>query len=183
MTGVGRAVGTTHFCIWLANYEDSVKRKKTALIEWNTHDDFSKIQKLCIATPTPSTSYRIFNVDYFKNAGPSDLLLCLKMGYEKIIIDFALIEESKTDFLRCDVKIVIGSLSEWKFDMFREYLRGESNIDQSWKYLVAFGDETTRKQLQKAMKISLLRIPFSVDAFSIDAKSILWFEQLTSDNI
>ena len=41
--GQGRGTGVTHFCILLANYLSGVKRKKTAVLEWNTHHDFEKM--------------------------------------------------------------------------------------------------------------------------------------------
>ena len=43
--GCGRGVGTSHLAVALANYLTGVKRKKTALLEWNSHDDFQILER------------------------------------------------------------------------------------------------------------------------------------------
>ena len=44
--------------------------------------------------------------------------------------------------------------------------------------MLAFGSEDTRKQIERQFGISLVRVPLSVDAFSVDYKTMQWFERI-----
>lgn len=85
--GCGRGVGTSHLAVALANYLTGVKRKKTALLEWNSHDDFQILerfagkngrreaagQKKTERSRNKSDRFRIMEVDYYKMADPAVL--------------------------------------------------------------------------------------------------------------
>lgn len=175
--GACHGVGVTHFCIWLANYMANVERRKTALLEWNNHGDFQEIEKICLRKNKQATKFQIFDVDYFKN-GQADLVeLCIKNNYERVLIDFGTgCKENRTNLLISDEKIIIGSLNEWKLSAFVELLKELPSKEKSWNYLIAFGDEKTRRELAKEWKIPLFRIPLSADAFSLDQRLIVWFD-------
>ena len=99
--GCGRGVGTSHLAVALANYLTGVKRKKTALLEWNSHDDFQILerfagkngrreaagQKKTERSRNKSDRFRIMEVDYYKMADPSVLAFCLGQNYRYVILD------------------------------------------------------------------------------------------------
>lgn len=67
-------VGTSHLAISLANYLTGVKRKKTALLEWNDHGDFERIGRFAgkewretDQSRNKGEVFRIMEVDYLQN--------------------------------------------------------------------------------------------------------------------
>ncbi len=117
LVGCGRGVGTSHLAISLANYLTGVKRKKTAILEWNGHGDFSRIERFAGKTwqerarqksgaePDKATVFRIMEVDYYKMADPSVLSICLGSDYHYIILDYGeATENSLCECARCDRK-------------------------------------------------------------------------------
>ena len=75
-------------------------------------------------------------------------------------------------------QFLIGSFSEWQEMRFREFVRENENGNRSWKYLAAFGSEETRREFRRRPGISVGRIPFSADAFSVTTESCSFFQQL-----
>lgn len=191
--GCGRGVGTSHLAVALANYLTGVRRKKTALLEWNNHDDFRILerfagengrrqgmgQKNADRSRNKSERFRIMEVDYYKMADPAVLSYCLSRDYHYIIMDYGeATEESLYECARCDRKILVGSLCEWKVEAFLEILGQTESRDRSWRMAVASGGEDTRKEIESMFRCRLQRIPASVDAFRITQEEIPCFEAL-----
>ena len=166
-------MGTSHLAISLANYLTGVKRKKTALLEWNDHGDFERIGRFAgkewretDQSRNKGEVFRIMEVDYYKMADPSVLSFCLGRDYHYIILDYGeATESSLCECARCDRKILVGSLNEWKAEAFLEVA-------------VASGGEDTRREIEKLFRCRLQRLPASADAFRITREEILCFEDL-----
>ena len=63
-------------------------------------------------------------------------------------------------------------------EAFLELLSEEEGRRTGWIYTAAFGSEDTRKQIERRFGISLVRVPLSVDAFSVDYETMQWFERI-----
>ena len=116
-----------------------------------------------------ATVFRIMEVDYYKMADPSVLSHCLSRDYHYIIMDYGeATEESLYECARCDRKILVGSLSEWKVEAFLEILEKTGSEEmKSWRMAVVAGGEDTRKEIESMFRCRLQRIPASADAFRI----------------
>lgn len=178
--GMGRAVGVTHLSILMANYFSGWQARTVALLEWGDQKDFSRMELKVTGRQRKGKVYRLLDVDYYKHAGPDELAACLNKGYQHVILDFGCMgEENKTEFYRCQKKLLVASFSEWQEEAFWEFYKTEYQAEQkSWIYLAAFGSEETRTEINKRLKISFVRIPLSVDAFSINREVAAWFDQL-----
>ncbi|MCC8027045.1 MAG: hypothetical protein LIP16_17315 [Clostridium sp.] len=174
----------THLTLWTANYLSSSLRHRTAVIEWNDHGSFGRIQEIFCRFPgrTPDARnmmYKIFEVAYYKGGNSQVLAACMGGAYDDIIIDFGEMRPSiRAEWLRCTLKVVNGALCEWKLGKFLEFLTEEENRSGGWIYTAAFGSEDTRREIEKQFRISLLRVPLSADAFSVDRRAMEWFERI-----
>lgn len=187
----------THLAVRTANYLAGVYRKRVAVLEWNDHGDFARMAGFCgklrskdrIAGADVSksgdwrgaagTKFSLLDVDYYANADAKVLAACLNGEYQEIIVDYGEITgASACECARCDRKIVVGALSEWRAEAFLEATGMDTKRDKSWSYAVAFGSEETRKELEKAFRIKCLRIPTSVDAFAVTRADMDFFEKL-----
>lgn len=192
-------MGTSHLAVSMANYLTGAKRKKTALLEWNSHQDFTalaefagakdgrKIRRTKEQAGTDSgwnrgKLFRIMEVDYYKMADPAVLSFCLGQDYRYIIMDYGeATGSSLCECARCDRKVLVGSLSEWKAEAFLEALERTGKRDKSWKLAVFSGGEDTRREVEKRFACRLLRIPASVDAFCITREEMTCFEALLGE--
>ena len=103
IAAAGHSVGCTHFSIMLLNYLAGYRRRRAALMEWNSTGDLERLEKVCTGMVRESSAYRVLEADYFKHAGPRELAMALGAGYDDILIDFGVLEEGDTaEFLRCE---------------------------------------------------------------------------------
>jgi len=110
--------------------------------------------------------FRILGVTYYTQGSSDTLARCMEGDFEDIIIDFGEMRPSiRNEWLRSTVKIMAVSLSEWK-----------EECGAGWIYTAAFGSEDTRREIERQFSIPLRRVPLSVDAFSVDYRTMKWFE-------
>lgn len=177
--GACRGTGATHLAVWTANYLTGVRREKTAVLEWNDHEDLIRMGQFCEADLKGSASYGILGVDYYPQAGAREMADCLNGDYRYIIADYGEITGQKLlDCARCDWKVIVGSLSEWQAEAFLEIVQEAGSRDKSWRYAAAFGSEQSRKEIEKRFRIPVCRIPDSEDAFTVTRADIRFFAKL-----
>ncbi len=178
IAGAGRGVGVTHLILLAANYLQSVERKRTAVLEWNSHGDFSRLGKMCTGQLQDACCYQIQKVDYYPRADSSRLMECLAAEYEEILIDFGSMKKQVCiELTRCSAVWIVMSFSEWQMNAFWEIAESEGDAEkESWKFLTAFGSEESRKEWNKRRKPEVWRIPFSADAFTVTRELIGWME-------
>lgn len=122
---------------------------------------------------------RILEVDYYGQAGAAQLASCLNGNYHRIIVDYGEITDTSLwECARCDRKIIVGALSEWRAEAFLEAAGSGGGRDKSWSYVAAFGSEEARRELEKAFGLRCLRIPASADAFAVTRTDMDFFEML-----
>lgn len=179
MIGTDRSVGTTHFCVLTANYLCSGCGEKTAALEWNSHGDFARFGDVCTGTGHRRTVYQIQEVDFYPRADGECLAECFQHGYEKIVIDFGTMKEPKSvELLRCHKVFLIVSFSEWQAGAFGDQNTWmECAIKNGWQCLAAFGSEESRIQWNKRRRPAVVRIPFSVDAFTVTKEQADWMRR------
>ena len=66
-----------------------------------------------------------------------------------------------------------GTVSYTHLDVYK---RQEEECGAGWIYTAAFGSEDTRREIERQFGIPLRRVPLSVDAFSVDYRTMKWFE-------
>lgn len=180
--GAGRHTGVTHLAVWTGNYLAGVRRESTALLEWNSHEDFQKLGRFCVKIPENRTlpqPFRVLEVDYYAAAGAKNLADCMNGDYRRVIIDFGeAAGESICECARCDRKVIVGAFSEWQAEAFLEFAGEKTRRDKSWSYVAAFGSEETRRECKKVFGVDILRVPLSVDAFAITRSDMSFFAKL-----
>lgn len=172
IAGAGRGTGVTHLALKCANYLAGTRKKRVAVLEWNTNAHFSAILRFY------SSTRRIFDVDYFACADRAVLAECLERNYEHMIVDFGeMKEESFCECVRCDRRLLVGAWTEWQTDAFLQGIKVTKEREKSWEYLAVFGSEETRKMMEKQFSVTCTRIPYSSDAFLVTHADMEFFEK------
>ena len=129
--------------------------------------------------PGKGIPYKILEADYYAQAGARELAECLNKNYRYVIVDYGEITgQGFADCARCDLKVIVGSLSEWQAEAFLKIIREDEKRDRSWKYAAAFGSEETRESIEKSYRIPVWRIPCAKDAFAITHADIIFLKEL-----
>lgn len=180
MIGTGHCTGVTHYCILMANYLAGVLRKRVAVLEWNNHDDFERMEQFCMKKTDNQKPFELLEVHYYKSAGEEELVRCMELNYDKIIIDFGTsVGIGRMEYLRCDKKAVLMALSEWQIDACLEFaLWVDDKQRKNWGYFTVFGSEESRREIVKKLKIPLKRIPYSEDAFAVTGELMAYFKKI-----
>lgn len=149
------------------------------MLEWNSHEDLANMGRFCGCRPDKGQPCRIFEVDYYAKAGAGELADCINGDYRYIIIDYGEITgQGFLECARCDLKVIVGSLSEWQAETFLEIAERQEKRDKSWKFAAAFGSDEARKEIEKRFRISVQRIPYSIDVFAVTYADIGFFIKL-----
>lgn len=185
IAGSGRGVGTTHFSILTANYMTGVLRQQTAVLEWNKSKAFERMEQVCVSGKSMKQKAHIFkvlDVCYFKNAGKQELLYCLNEGFHTIIIDFGSdLQDSESEFFRCDRKLLIGSFTEWQLHGLIALITKRNRRKAGLEYFVFFGSKETEREVRKQFHIQIRRIPYLADAFTITGEAMAFFGEFLKD--
>lgn len=168
--GTHQGVGVTHTSIMLANYFRGVLGYKTALLEMNMHHDMECIERMYeedieYLTEEP---FQIRKVMYYKCVKERDLADIFNEDFDFYICDYGFdLKRGRNEFLRCDRKIVVGSLADWKREKlynFADKWNGVKGL-KTWNYLAVFGEEKQAAMVRKLLKIPLKIMPYNPNPY------------------
>lgn len=165
--------------ILTANYCTGVLNQRTAVLEWNESGDFGRLERILskkVVTNSQSGSFNIMGASYYKRAGKNELLGCTASGFNAIVIDFGTFRsEIQDEFLRCDRRFLVGSVSEWKLDAFAELASQTGTDRRGWEYFSVFGSREALKMTEKLLGIRIRRLPIAGSAFAITGDILDFF--------
>ena len=140
--GCHPGAGVTQLAISLGTYCASRRRLRTACLELHKRSELARLipesaladsihrhALQCSKAPDAADTskaeffhFRLHGVDYYPNLAPDAVPRLLNMGYDYLILDLGSLNESAAaEFLRCDRKIVLGSLALWKAWSYEEF--------------------------------------------------------------
>ena len=181
LIGAGPAVGVTHTAVTMAGYLTGICRRRCAVLEWNGSGTFDRLEESCLGKRNggQSRSFPVLDVDYYRNAGTETLVLCKKLRYQDVIVDYGtVLEGNQEEFFRCDRQFLLAGLSEWQTGAFLETAGAWKRAGTGWETLAVFGSEETRKNMEKELGLSIRRIPVSVDAFAVTEAVMEFYQQI-----
>lgn len=177
VASAGEGCGATHFALLFANYLAAVERKRTAVLEWKEQTAFGQLGKIC-AGENGLDPFSVLGVDYYPQSGARELGRCLK-EYQVLLLDFGSLEEADAPlFFQCGICCFLASLNEWKIGGLlcrRQWiLQGR----KQWNYLMVFGSEEARREVERRYHLAFQRIPFAPDAFSISREMAAFLSKI-----
>lgn len=183
LIGTHKGVGVTHTGIMLSNYISEKINGKTAFLECNENNDFRYLQMAYESLDESELTKRfnIYNVTYYMNVRDDEVTEILNEDYEYFILDLGTeFQASKKEFLRSDIKLIIGSLTEWKREYLMSFFKSTNyyHLFEKWKYLIVFGHVEEIKELRKQWDYSIYPVPFEPDPFVLSKNSLKFFQKI-----
>lgn len=173
--GVGNGVGVTHLAAALMHYCSAYQKSQTALVELSGNHELEELKK-----ERDSSLLRPGREHYFVNATCERMAEIINCGYETYILDLGSeFYRIKEEFLRCDKKIIIVSLSSWKrkeLKHFMSYTYAEAGEEVT--FLAQFGKKKDRKDFQRTYRLPVYAFPYMEDPFHLTEADRLFLKKL-----
>lgn len=174
--GTGMGCGATHLAIALATYMQSGLGRRTAIIELSGKNELKDmIQK------EGNKNQTLVGVHYFTDLGVGKMPEIMNSKYEVFVLDlgsdYALARE---EFLRCDRKIVTGSISPWKVSAYEHFLKKvmETENITSWEFLILFANMSDKKKIQKKYGVQMISIPWIENPFYLKKEDMMFLNKI-----
>ncbi len=157
ITGAASGVGVTHLAVTLANYSAAHKKRKTAVIELSGNHAFEKMT----GTSEPGEWNR---VAYYPNVKQYHIAEILSGDYEVVIFDMGnAYYRVRTELLRCDEKLIVGSLAPWRKAEYENFVleeMGEDRWVRGMIFLAQYGMKRDKKDFVKTAGVPVYNLPF-----------------------
>jgi hypothetical protein len=138
-----------------------------------------------LAAPQPKicpNGFTIYGADYYPAATKSDIPILMNGDYSYYIMDLGNMDTADWDeFLRCDRKIIIGSLAPWKIHCYETLICNHASLLKKkgdFTYLVQTGNLNMARQFARENGVSVRAIPFISNPFQIEKEQFLFLQEL-----
>lgn len=131
-----------------------------------------------------SKHFRIYDVDYYPQLSYQAIPDLMNAGYQYLILDFGVITESAfREFIRCNRKLVIGSLCPWKQESFYGFFHHYNleKLRESFLFLSLYGKQADIWKLSRKTHTPhkyFQELPFLENPFHIEPKQFAFLEKL-----
>lgn len=179
LLGCGHGVGVTQLAISLCSYCASKQRKSVAYVELHTRGEIAQLVPES-ALHYEDCRFRLHGVDYFPRMSESGIPALLNRGYDYLILDVGSLDEANVpEFLRCDRKLVLGSLAPWKSWQYEAVIQHfySINLGEGFDYLVQMGMNEHVRRFSKAHHIAMSQVPFIQNPFRIEKELFPFLER------
>lgn len=184
MLGTHKGAGVTHISILLANYLSEWLGKNTAFIEYYPQKEVQYLKNYFYKKSEEVETYDPFQVNcitYYSNVKEQAVAEIIGDQYECVVLDLGTdFNRCKNEFLRCDRKIIVSSLSIWKRHNLDLFLNDTSHIklNNLWTYVIPFSREKEIKQASRTYHRDFYGVPYEPDPFALSADTIKLFQKL-----
>lgn len=154
---------------------------RTAYVELNgTHEILS------LSKTADEKVFTYNNVDFFPHAVMSTLTEILNMRYERVIIDFGILNPNTLkEFMRCDVKIAVCTISKWNRGALNRIIElfNSNKITDSESVKILFNLVEKKKTINhKHFKYPVVDFPYLEDPFLINTSLFGTLDKISERN-
>lgn len=178
--GIDRGEGVTALAVGLASYLQEVRCKRIVLAEMNEQGAFEQIKNTYFGKNYHEKPFEIFKIHYYPAITKSQYSKICNMDYDCIVADFGCeYQKSIEDFLRCDKKIVMGSVNLWKYQKYLEFYEYAKNFPgiEKWLFLLS-GDEDDIKMIKGKHNIEVMNKKFFLNPYGISEAESMYYEAI-----
>lgn len=151
VVGTCNGCGSTYIALLIANSLKRLGARKVICVDMSGKEEFAKIGKEDNRGNLGCTSFRFKDVTYCCGRDSDNLIELFNEDYDHIVIDFG----NKSgrhlkEFLRCDIKLVVGLVSPWKAECFGQYLKNNEEIIKKgkWRYIFNLASDMNGKKMR-----------------------------------
>jgi serine/threonine-protein kinase len=175
--GVDTGVGTTHLAVAAACYAVRERGVPTALVELGSRPCIRFMDEGECA----GDSFTCEGVDCYPQADSAQMPGLLNGSYSYLILDLGCEEDTWQEFLRCDLKYLVVSLSPWRMKQAEDFMV-EHEQERRFHYFTAVltgtGSVYEKKKFQHRYHVPVRSIPLMADPFRLVKDQLPFFQAL-----
>ena len=164
--GVQSGVGVTHLSVAMMEYSFRYRRSATAIVELSGNHEVELLQD-----HRKRSLHHTGRAQFFPNQSCESPAEWVQASYDTYIVDAGSdYYRSRQEFMRCDKKIILMSLSPWKkreVDDFMSYIYETGKWNKSVTLLAHLGKKEDKKEFQRRYKIPIFCCPYIEDPFHL----------------
>lgn len=180
--GVDSGVGTTHLALAAASYIVNEWGLPAAVVELADHP--------CIQNLNPdadmSGHFSVDGVGYFPQTISAQLPMLLNGAYPYLILDLGSGAGEWQEFLRCDLRYLVASLSPWRVHRAQSFFAARAQqpgMEQMYQnyftaLLTVTGNVYEKKKFQQTYHVPVRTVPFMADPFQLGKEQWSFFQEL-----
>lgn len=180
IVGIDKGEGVTSLAVGMSTYLHEARCKKTAMVEMNEDQEFCDIRSCYYGENYEGNPFELFKVNYYPGVTKGEYARICNMGYDVVITDFgSSYNRIMEDFLRCDKKIVVGSINLWKYRKYLEFMEYVKNFPGmgSWTFLLS-GDEQDIRMIQTKHGTKALEKKFFSNPYVVTQMEAGYYERI-----
>ena len=175
--GVQQGVGVTHLCTAITHYCSEHLKVTTALVELSGHHEIEGIEEYHHSKRRESK-----RTHYYLNTRCDDMAQIINSGYEQYIVDAGSdYYRVRQEFLRCNQKIIVVSLSPWKrreLDEFMSDMYRRKELGEEVVFLALYGMKKDKIEFQKQYHTPIFSYPYMEDPFCLKESDTRFLREL-----
>ena len=131
--------------------------------------------------------FQFFDIDFYPEVIPNQLPDLLEKNYACVLFDMGVLGSATyPEFMRCELKLVAGSISPWKMGIYRNWLDKNQTI---WKtnsediiLLGNLGGKTEINRWKSQFRIPIRAVPYLENPFQLTSSDWTFFKELLKEN-
>lgn len=124
-------------------------------------------------------------MDYYPCVKGTEIPALLNLNYDYLILDMGSQSEADlSEFLRCDRKLILGSLAPWKTYSYQGIFHKFQNVYDVKKgicFLSQWGSLNNDRTFSRAHHISIQNVPFISTPFRLEKQLFVFFDGLLTE--
>lgn len=169
--GVCRGAGATHMSLMLANSLANGVKAKTAVVEYNEHNQYLEIYKEVKSDDVSMKRFSYCGVDFYRNIREEELSEIIADKYDYVIMDMQYEQPfAMKELLRSDVRIIVAGLNLWQIGAFKTFLKNEHKCLDLYRFTAHCCNAEFAKAIYKEYCVKVKEIPTELNPFKISSQ-------------
>ncbi len=167
--GIEHGSGATHLALALTNLLANRQRKKTAYLELNPNRQIA-----CLSSGSAQSFFRFLGMDFYPEATFEQLPKLLGKPYACFVLDLGVLNPSSAacrEFLRCQKKLVVGSVCPWKEARYGKWMESFfSQYQNHSEEIILLGNLGIKEDIlrfRRKYRVSVQTVPFLENPFQL----------------
>jgi len=177
VVGINNGIGVTHTCLMIANYLSSREGYKVTYVEMSEVSSLLGVVKGEAVQVHDTVGYRYKNVDYVFTNSVEQVRQILLFCKGPVIVDLESLNDKTGEiFSMCERKIVLGSVSPWRFEEYMKYINKKIHKKYDTKsisFLARGISSKAKRRFNEYFEGVLLPIPYVENPFLLSEDDIV----------
>ena len=125
-------------------------------------------------------------VGYYPHIMSSQLPMLLNGAYSYLMMDLGSAQSEWQEFLRCDLRYLVASLSPWRVARAEQFMvshgQPDGIVQMQQNYFTALltvtGNIYEKKRFQQVYHVPVRSVPFIADPFRLEKDQLAFFQEL-----